>query len=156
MRNYRVYQSELVETKWGIVGSFLVGKLDTTGFWASLFRRSCKISAFIRLLGTGLLLPDFSTPFSLDIKLHIESKFYRIMQGGVGIPTIKWCRSEGDFNVMELLGPSLEDFFNFCSRKFSLKTVLLADQLISRIEFIHSKNFIHRDIKPDNLKKIVT
>lgn len=86
-------------------------------------------------------------------QLHIESKFYKMMQGGVGIPTVKWCGAEGDYNVlvMELLGPSLEDLFNFCSRKFSLKTVLLlADQLISRIEFIHSKNFIHRDIKPDN------
>lgn len=121
-------------------------------------------------------------------QLHIESKFYKMMQGGgelggkdgaggavgggnysvgplkendlvshrtllagaaavflcsvglifvfspVGIPSIKWCGAEGDYNVMvmELLGPSLEDLFNFCSRKFSLKTVLLlADQMVS-------------------------
>lgn len=86
-------------------------------------------------------------------QLHIESKFYKMMQGGIGIPTIKWCGSEGDYNVMvmELLGPSLEDLFNFCTRRFSLKTVLLlADQMISRIDYIHSRNFIHRDIKPDN------
>ena len=52
---------------------------------------------------------------------------------------------------MDLPGPSLEDLFNFCSRRFTMKTVLmLADQVISRIEYVHTKNFIHRDIKPDN------
>jgi casein kinase 1 len=86
-------------------------------------------------------------------QLLYESKLYKILQGGTGIPTIKWYGVEGEYNVlvMDLLGPSLEDLFNFCNRKLSLKTVLmLADQMINRVEFVHSKSFLHRDIKPDN------
>ncbi|CAD5174155.1 unnamed protein product [Musa acuminata subsp. malaccensis] len=86
-------------------------------------------------------------------QLLYESKLYRILQGGTGIPNVKWYGVEGDYNVLviDLLGPSLEDLFSFCSRKLSLKTVLmLADQMINRVEFVHSKSFLHRDIKPDN------
>ena len=86
-------------------------------------------------------------------QLLYESKLYRLLAGGIGIPNVRWFGVEGEFNilVMDLLGPSLEDLFNFCSRKFSIKTVLmLADQLIARTENLHAKCFIHRDIKPDN------
>lgn len=87
-------------------------------------------------------------------QLLYESKVYRILAGGVGIPKIRWFgQHDREYNVlvMDLLGPSFEDLFNFCGRKFTLKTVLmLADQMIGRVEYVHNKNFIHRDIKPDN------
>ncbi|XP_071946822.1 casein kinase I-like [Antedon mediterranea] len=86
-------------------------------------------------------------------QLMYESKLYKTLLGGVGIPHIKYYGQENEYNVlvMDLLGPSLEDLFNFCSRKFTMKTVLmLADMMMSRVEYVHNKNFIHRDIKPDN------
>ena len=53
---------------------------------------------------------------------------------------------------MELLGPSLDELLCFCGGKFKLRTTLMiADQVLTRLEFIHACRFIHRDIKPDNL-----
>lgn len=79
---------------------------------------------------------------------------YRILSGGIGIPHVRWFGHDGDYNVlvMDLLGPSLEDLHQMCGRQFSLKTVLmLAEQLITRFEYIHSRHLIHRDVKPNNL-----
>eukprot|EP00035_Acanthoeca_spectabilis_P025859 m.460178 g.460178 ORF g.460178 m.460178 type:complete len:376 (+) comp21957_c0_seq1:130-1257(+) len=87
------------------------------------------------------------------LQLHYESRIYQFLEGGEGIPRMLWFGKAGEYNLMamELLGPSLEDVFNFCARRFSLKTVLLlADQCICRLEHIHSQGFLHRDVKPNN------
>ena len=81
------------------------------------------------------------------------SKYKESKMHNVGIPKVHWLAIESDFNVMvlDMLGPSLADLYNYCGKKFSLKTVcMLADQMIQRIEQVHRKNYIHRDIKPDN------
>ena len=86
-------------------------------------------------------------------QLVYEYKIYKYLQNGFGIPKVYECSKDKKFTIliMDLLGDSLEKKFNKLNRKFSLLTVLMImEQLVSRIEFIHSKNLIHRDIKPDN------
>ena len=52
---------------------------------------------------------------------------------------------------MELLGSSIEEIFQKQQKKFSIKTVCMTGiQMLDRLEFVHNKNIIHRDIKPDN------
>lgn len=87
------------------------------------------------------------------LQLEYESKVYKCLEGTPGIPRLFHYGVTGNYNtmVMELMGPSLEDLFNYTGRLFSLKTVLLlADQMLQRVEYVHYKHFLHRDIKPDN------
>ena len=71
-----------------------------------------------------------------------------------GVPRVYYFdRLEHKYNfmVMEFLGPSLGDLFQLKERNFGMETVLmLAIQILTRIEYIHEKGFLHRDIKPEN------
>ena len=86
-------------------------------------------------------------------QLIYENKIYKLLQGGYGFPKIYDFTTEHNYNilVMEMLGNSLENIFNKYHKKFSLLTCLMiTDQIVQRIEFMHSKNLLHRDIKPAN------
>ncbi|KAG0256293.1 casein kinase I [Mortierella polycephala] len=86
-------------------------------------------------------------------QLRDEYRTYKILAGSTGIPNAYYFGQEGLHNILciDLLGPSLEDLFDMCGRKFTIKTVVMvAKQMLCRIQTIHEKNLIYRDIKPDN------
>mmetsp|Transcript_31961 Transcript_31961/g.53900 ORF Transcript_31961/g.53900 Transcript_31961/m.53900 type:complete len:498 (-) Transcript_31961:1137-2630(-) len=86
-------------------------------------------------------------------QLRHEYKVYRELTNCHGFCSVYHFGTQDNYNVMvmDLLGPSLEDLFNKCSRRFSLKTVLqIADQMLERADTLHSRHLIHRDIKPAN------
>ena len=86
--------------------------------------------------------------------LEFESKVYRYLyQPGKGIPKIYWSGIQDDYNVLviEMLGPNLENLFNLNRQRFSLKTaIMIAQDIIKKIQYIHSRGVLHRDIKPEN------
>jgi serine/threonine protein kinase len=85
--------------------------------------------------------------------LDYEVEWYKVLGDLPGFPSLYWYGSQDDYQVMvlELLGPTLDDLFEFCDCRFSLKTaVMIMDQLLSRFEALHSKGFLHRDVKPPN------
>eukprot|EP00397_Hematodinium_sp_SG-2012_P014263 GEMP01014495.1.p1 GENE.GEMP01014495.1~~GEMP01014495.1.p1 ORF type:complete len:305 (+),score=20.90 GEMP01014495.1:163-1077(+) len=87
-------------------------------------------------------------------QLLLEFRIYELIAGGKGVPQVHWYGVHSRYNVLvlDLLGQSLEDAFQATPKKRCslLSVVCVGIQMISLVEYLHGKNFLHRDIKPDN------
>lgn len=134
-----------------INGRYEVKERIGAGSFGVIFKgydREQKCDVALKLESTEILCPQ----------LAYEYNVYRKLANTLGIPEVYDYYSDyeltsGKFNVlvMQLLGPSIEDLYERCGKRFTVKTTLqLAIQLVGIIESIHNKTFIHRDLKPDN------
>lgn len=82
-----------------------------------------------------------------------EADICKELEGGTGFARFLWYGAQNQYRVLvqQHLGPPLEDLLAYCSGRFSLKTVLLiAGQALARLEHMHNRGIVHRDIKPEH------
>eukprot|EP00928_Gymnodinium_smaydae_P097017 TRINITY_DN8688_c0_g2_i1.p1 TRINITY_DN8688_c0_g2~~TRINITY_DN8688_c0_g2_i1.p1 ORF type:complete len:346 (-),score=32.63 TRINITY_DN8688_c0_g2_i1:233-1228(-) len=126
---------------------------------AGKFRISCEIAsgsngricrAFNVRTGEAVAV-KFEPVASSRLRLMHDVNMCKRLGHGDGIPNVHWYGVEGHYNVavFDLLGPSLQQLFDYFKGTFPLKVMLmLADQMISRIEHVGCNGLIHRNMKP--------
>ncbi|KAJ8458576.1 hypothetical protein OPV22_031502 [Ensete ventricosum] len=82
-----------------------------------------------------------------------EWQVYNTLGGIHGVPRVHYKGRQGDYYimVMDMLGPSLWDVWNSNSHSMSVEMVAcIAIEAISILEKVHSKGYVHGDVKPEN------
>jgi serine/threonine protein kinase len=128
-----------------IAGFYIVKDLISKGSNSSIFLVThCK---------TG---KNFAAKIENDSssKLQYESRLYKLFQNTEGfIQTYSFCNDlNKNILIFDLLGLSVQHYFESNKKRLSIDSVLrIADQVVTRLEVIHSKNFVHRDLRPEHL-----
>ncbi|NP_001311193.1 casein kinase I [Zea mays] len=82
-----------------------------------------------------------------------EWQVYNTLSGNHGVPRVHYKGKQGEFYimVMDILGPSLWDVWNNNSHSMSVEMVAcIGIEAISILEKMHSKGYVHGDVKPEN------
>ncbi|RVW12915.1 Casein kinase 1-like protein HD16 [Vitis vinifera] len=82
-----------------------------------------------------------------------EWQVYNALGGSHGVPRVHYKGRQGDYYVMvmDMLGPSLWDVWNNNSHTMSIEMVAcIAIEAISILEKMHSRGYVHGDVKPEN------
>ena len=85
--------------------------------------------------------------------IDLEVKYTKLLQKETGFPSLFHSYNINKKNIIveSLLGPSLDKLFNYCGKKFPLKTVcLIGVEILKRLQSMHKYGLIHRDLKPNN------
>ncbi|XP_021278203.1 casein kinase 1-like protein HD16 isoform X1 [Herrania umbratica] len=82
-----------------------------------------------------------------------EWQVYNALGGSHGVPKVHYKGKQGDYYVMvmDMLGPSLWDVWNSSGQAMSAEMVAcIAVESLSILEKMHSKGYVHGDVKPEN------